>query len=50
LTGAAFSRSSFIKSAFFRRTCFIVHCFGALSGRQRSRRVPWRKRLPEKWS
>ena len=27
-------------------SCSNVHCFGALSGRQRSRAVPWRKRRP----
>ena len=27
-----------------------VHCFGSLSGRQRSSAVPWRKRPPVTWS
>src|SRR5204863_8597780 len=33
--------------------CFtwsIVHCRGALSGRQRRNLVPWRNRPPVKWS
>ena len=34
----------------FCLTCSIVHCFGALSGRQRMSLVPWRKRSPLKWS
>ena len=42
--------NNFIKSLFFCATCSIVHCRGALSGRQRSNRVPWRKRPPLKWS
>ena len=29
-------------------TCSILHCRGALSGRQRTSRVPWRKRPPVK--
>ena len=32
----------------FECTCSNVHCFGALSGRQRTKRVPWRKRPPLK--
>ena len=28
----------------------MVHCRGALSGRKRIRRVPWRKRPAETWS
>ena len=31
-------------------SCSNVHCFGALSGRQRSSAVPWRKRRPVTWS
>src|SRR5450432_2371723 len=33
-----------------RSTCFMVHCFGALSGRHLKNPVPWRKRPPVKWS
>jgi hypothetical protein len=46
----AYHPSNLIKSPFFCFTCSIVHCFGDLSGRQRSSRVPCRKRSPEKWS
>ncbi len=31
-------------------SCSIVHCRGALSGRQRRKPVPWRKRRPVTWS
>src|SRR5437868_428912 len=33
-----------------RFTCFIVHCLGDFSGRQRRNLVPWRNRPPVKWS
>src|SRR5687768_220103 len=35
---------------FQRRICSIVHWRGALSGRQRTSRVPCRKRPPVTWS
>lgn len=31
-------------------SCAYVHCSGALSGRQRTNLVPWRKRPPLMWS
>ena len=39
-----FHRKSSSRSAPFCFNWFIVHCVGALSGRQRKRRVPCRKR------
>jgi len=42
--------SSPVKSTVSCRSCSMVHCHGDLSGRQRKNFVPWRKRLPLKWS
>jgi hypothetical protein len=43
-------RNSLARSAFFCLTCASVQCRGALSGRQRRKLVPCRKRSPLKWS
>src|SRR6267154_2779782 len=47
---ANLTRSRSRADLFSRSTCFCVHCFGLLSGRQRRNFVPWRNRPPVKWS